>query len=47
MMSNMSKSFDTLAINLNIPSDFDGSIKLFSDLYSAKLLYFSKIKSFP
>jgi len=47
MMSNVAKSFDILAINLNIPYNyFNRPTKLFSNLYLAKFCrYF--IKTFP
>jgi len=41
MLSNAAIYFDILAINLNVVHNyFDSLIKLFSDLYLAKFLYF-------
>jgi len=38
MMSNIAKTFDILATNLNVLHHFDSLIKLFFDLYLAKFL---------
>jgi len=43
IVNNIKKSFDILAMNLKVLHNyFDGPIKLFSDLYLAKFLDFSK-----